>query len=96
MSRRFPCARARALALPLLAGGAALSVLAAAAPAFADEPRTATEPHLMQEPGYVVDVIDAFDDFNGDPFDLNLSLGFGYSSKSARITRETTIFQPGL
>ncbi len=95
MSRRFPCARARALAGPLLAAGATLSVLSVATPALADEPRSATEPRVMMEPGYVVDVIDAFDD-NGDPFDLNLSLGFGYSSKSARITRETTIFQPGL
>ncbi|HVY45733.1 MAG TPA: hypothetical protein VHB21_07630, partial [Minicystis sp.] len=54
-----------------------------------------TEPRVMMEPGYVVDVIDAFDD-NGDPFDLNISLGFGYSSKSARILRETNINQPGL
>jgi hypothetical protein len=95
MSRRFPCARARALAAPLLGLGSAFALLAAAAPAAADEPRSATEPRVMMEPGYVVDVIDAFDD-NGDPFDLNLSLAFGYSSKSARITRETTAFQPGL
>jgi hypothetical protein len=93
MSRRFPGVRARAWA-PALASLAA--VIAAPGAASADEPRSATEPHVMQEPGYVVDVIDAFDDFNGDPFDLNLSLGFGYSSKSARILRETTINQPGL
>src|SRR5262245_45713472 len=35
--------------------------------ARADEPRNATEPRVMQEPGEVVNVIDAFDD--GDPFD---------------------------
>lgn len=48
----------------------------------------------MQEPGEVVNVIDAFDD--GDPFDIAVSLGFQYSSKSAKIQRETSIFGPGL
>ncbi|HEY4122333.1 MAG TPA: hypothetical protein VGM56_30910, partial [Byssovorax sp.] len=49
---------------------------------------------MMREPGFVVDVIDAFDD--GDPFDLNVSLGFEYLSKSAKILRESNIYQPGL
>lgn len=62
--------------------------------ARADEPRSATEPRIMQEPGEVVNVIDAFDD--GDPFDIAVSLGFQYSSKSAVIQRETSIFGPGL
>jgi hypothetical protein len=48
----------------------------------------------MQEPGEVVNVIDSFDD--GDIFDLNISLGFEYSSKSAKILRETSIAAPGL
>lgn len=64
------------------------------ATARADEPRSVTEPRVMQEPGEVVDVIDAFDD--GDDFDLNVSLGFSYETKSARILRETYIQQPGL
>lgn len=48
----------------------------------------------MVEPGEVTNVIDAFDD--GDTFDLNLSLGFEYSTKSAKIRRETSIAAPGL
>src|SRR6185312_231463 len=60
----------------------------------ADEPRNATEPRVMLEPGEVVNVIDAFDE--GNPFDLNISLGFDYSNKTAKILRETTIAGPGL
>ena len=48
----------------------------------------------MMEPGEVVNVIDSFEE--GDPFDLNISLGFEYASKSAKIMRETHIFAPGL
>lgn len=62
--------------------------------AHADEPRNATEPRVMLEPGEVVNVIDAFDE--GNPFDINISLGFDYSSKSAKILRETAIAGPGL
>ncbi|MDI1482022.1 hypothetical protein [Polyangium sp. y55x31] len=62
--------------------------------ARADEPRSATEPRVMQEPGEVVNVIDAFDE--GDPFDIAISLGFQYSTKSAKVLRETNIFGPGL
>jgi hypothetical protein len=62
--------------------------------ARADEPRNATEPRVMLEPGEVVNVIDAFDE--GNPFDLNLSLGFNYTSKSAKILRETSIAGAGL
>jgi hypothetical protein len=74
----------------------AASSAAVSAPriARADEPRNATEPRVMMESGEVTNVIDAFDD--GDLFDLNLSLGFEYSSKSARVRRETAIAEPGL
>lgn len=48
----------------------------------------------MMEAGEVVDVIDAFDD--DDPFDINISLGFEYATKSARILRESNIGGPGL
>lgn len=75
------------------AGALALSSLAAGQ-AQADEPRNATEPRVMMESGEVTNVIDAFDD--GDMFDLSVSLGFEYSTKSARILRETHINQPGL
>ncbi len=78
----------------LLATSFALVASLDARVARADEPRSATEPRVMQEPGEVVNVIDAFDD--GDPFDIAVSLGFQYSSKSAKIQRETSIFGPGL
>ncbi|APR83140.1 Hypothetical protein A7982_08489 [Minicystis rosea] len=77
-----------------LASLGGLGLLLGASPARADEPRNTTEPRVMQESGEVTNVIDAFDD--GDPFDLNISLGFDYSNKSARILRETAIAQPGL
>ena len=78
--------------VPALIVGA--GVLLGAGPARADEPRNATEPRVMLEPGEVVNVIDAFDE--GNPFDLNISLGFDYASKSAKILRETAISGPGL
>src|SRR5262245_51020330 len=65
--RVAPCALAASL-FALLSGFAL--------DASADEPRSATEPRVMQEAGEVVEVIDAFDD--GDVFDLNISLGFTY------------------
>ncbi len=62
--------------------------------ALADEPRNATEPRVMIEPGEVVNVIDSFDE--GKSFSLNIAAPFDYSSKSARILRETSIAAPGL
>jgi hypothetical protein len=78
-----------ASAAALLAAG-----LAVASPAYADEPVAAQEPRLMRETGENTTVIDAFDE--GDPFDLNLLLGFRQQWKSANIRRETSLFQPGL
>ncbi len=82
---------------PLLRSTWAAAFFAAAmlpAAAFADEPRSSTEPRVMMEPGDVTNVIDAFDD--GDRFDANVSLGFQFAAKSARILRETSIAEPGL
>jgi len=76
------------------AAAALAAVLLGPGLARADEPRNATEPRVMMESGEVTNVIDAFDD--GDPFDINISLGFEYSSKSAKILRENSIAQPGL
>lgn len=78
-------------AISLAAVGAALLV---APSARADEPRSATEPRVMMESGEITNVIDAFDE--GDPFDINVSLGFEYSTKSSVIRRETSIARPGL
>lgn len=65
-----------------------------ASSAHADD--LAMKPQVMQEPGEVVDVVDSFDDDNGDMFDFNITLAFQYLSKRARITRETAQFAPGL
>lgn len=40
------------------------------------------------------DVIDAFDKDNGDPFDLNIEIGYARESKSMTIRRESTDRQP--
>jgi hypothetical protein len=85
-SARLPRARARLIATAV-AAGALLP-----APARSEEMR----PRLIQEPGDVVDVIDAFDFEYGDPFDISISLGFQYLAKRARILRETSVFAPGL
>lgn len=62
--------------------------------ANADEPRKASEPAVLREPGELTQVVDAFDE--DDPFDLHLSLGYQSTWKSANILRETSIVQPGL
>ena len=62
--------------------------------ARADEPKNAGEPRIMMEAGDVTSVPDAFDE--GDAFDAHVSLGFQFSSKSAKIMRETSIAAPGL
>jgi hypothetical protein len=62
--------------------------------AHADEPVAPGEPRLMSETAEITSVVDAFD--NDDPFDLNLTLGFQQTWKSANIRRETNISQPGL
>src|SRR5580698_7706914 len=72
----------------------ALLLLCAAAPARADEPVGAREPHLMSETAEITSVVDAFDD--DDPFDLNLVLGFTQSWKHAKVRRETQLNQVGL
>src|SRR5688572_19535117 len=61
----------------------------------ADEPIKPTEPSLMAEPGEVVDVVDAFDTEKGDPFDLNLSLGFHQQWERGKIRRESNIGPDG-
>ncbi len=67
---------------------------------FAEPVAAQQEPKIkhrvMQEPGDVVDVLDAFDDDNGDPYDFSASLTFQYLSKRARILREATLDEPGL
>lgn len=73
----------------------ALAVGAFEARARADEPIKPTEPSLMAEPGEVVDVVDAFDTDKGDPFDLNLSVGFHQSWERGKIRRESDVGPDG-
>lgn len=72
----------------------ALGVGLVAVPAWAGDLPVVETPPVMMESGEVTNVIDAFD--GADPFDLNISLGFVYSTKSARILRETSTFDNGL
>src|SRR5262245_29034718 len=90
--RTFTLRRLQRFALAL--GCPAFGLVVVSSVAYADEPRNATEPRVMEAPGEVTNVIDSFEP--GDPFDLNFSLGFEYARKSARILRETTIAAPGL
>src|SRR5258707_6323990 len=83
--------------LKLLAVGSLIGVLALAGAARADEPMKVGEPRVMSEPGEVTDVVDAFD--GDDVFDLHLTLGYQYSTRSAHIRRESAInnaANPGL
>ncbi len=64
--------------------------------ALATEPRKATEPRIMAEPGEVTNVVDAFDTEHGNPFDLHLTLGFQQTWGGGKIRRETALSQPGL
>jgi len=72
----------------------ALALVLVARPGRAEDEKL--KPPMMLEPGEVTDVIDAFDDDNGDPFDIQVTLGFEYLSKRARIMRETAVFDSGL
>jgi hypothetical protein len=70
-------------------GAALLCLIAlngAATTAHAVEPRLANEPYLLSEPTELTQVVDAFDD--GDPFDLNLSVGYQYTNHAASVLRE--------
>jgi hypothetical protein len=83
--------------LKVLAAGSLTCVLALAGAARADEPPKVGEPRVMSEPGEITDVVDAFD--GDDIFDLHLTLGYQYSTRSAHIRRETAISNaanPGL
>lgn len=74
---------------------AAAIALLSTSRARAEEPVKATEPTLMGEPGEVVEVVDAFDDKNNDPFDLHLSVGFHQSWTVGNVKRESAISPSG-
>lgn len=88
--RRSPTSSPRLFAL--LAGVVALSPAAASA----TEPKKASEPRIMSEPGEITNVVDAFDDENGNPWDLHFTIGYQQSWQGAKIRRESFIDQPGL
>jgi hypothetical protein len=81
----------------VLAAGSFTWILALSGVARADEPMKVGEPRVMSEPGEVTDVVDAFD--GDDVFDLHLTLGYQYSTRSANVRRESAInsaMNPGL
>ncbi|HEU4583030.1 MAG TPA: hypothetical protein VFS67_32445 [Polyangiaceae bacterium] len=67
--------------------GAALAVFGSARAALALEPRSLTEPAVLQQPATVTNVVDAFDEGSG--IDLHFSLGYQHTWKRAGISRET-------
>jgi hypothetical protein len=69
----------------LLAGSLAQPLVASAS-----EPRSLTEPDVLQRPAQVVDVVDAFGDRGG--VDVHFTLGYQQSSRHATVQRES---QPG-
>lgn len=78
-------------------GAFALFALSLAPRLASAEPVRGKELRVLSEPGEVTNVIDAFDD--DDPFDLHFTLGYQYTSKSARVLRESYIndtANPGL
>lgn len=72
----------------------ALAMFSLVSPAKADEPYKATERPVLNEPGEVTAVVDAFD--GEDPFDLHISLGYQHTWKTGNILRETSINQGSL
>ena len=72
----------------------ALAVFLLGTPALAEEPYKANERPVLNEPGEVTQVVDAFD--GEDPFDLHITLGYQHSWKNANILRETSIDQGSL
>jgi len=49
---------------------------------------------MLNEPGEVTNVVDAFDDEAGNPFDLFFTLGFQQTWQNAKIQRETFLSAP--
>ena len=90
-----PSLRRSSCVLIALAVGAQVLPAVLGAGARADEPIKPSEPTLMAEPGDIVDVVDAFDTAKGDPFDLNLSLGFHQSWQRGKIKRESNLGPDG-
>ncbi len=72
----------------------ALAMLFPVSSASADEPYKATERPVLNEPGEVTAVVDAFD--GDDPFDLHITLGYQHTWKNANVLRETSIDQGSL
>lgn len=72
----------------------ALAAFLLGSPVYAQEPFKATERPVLNEPGEVTTVVDAFD--GEDPFDLHITLGYQHSWKNANVLRETVIDQGSL
>lgn len=72
-------------ALPIASSALAAEPAAVEPPV---EPIVANEPFVMDEPGSVVDVLDAMD--GRDPFDIEISLGFSFAGRWSTIERTDT------
>jgi hypothetical protein len=74
----------------------ALVLMSIAHASAALEPRSLTEPGVLQQPAQVTNVVDAFDEGSG--VDLHFSLGYQHTWKRAGISREarSSLFGSGL
>ncbi|HVZ35981.1 MAG TPA: hypothetical protein VG963_26320 [Polyangiaceae bacterium] len=92
MSFRISAAGARRSALLAAPGRACRLVLLgwlSAAPGWALEPRSGTEPDVLRQPAQATNVVDAFDQSTG--FDLHFTLGYQHTWKRAGISRELAL-----
>src|SRR5215510_13236986 len=70
-----------------LSGALAAALVAFASVAGASEPRTPTEPRVLEQPAHITNVLDAFGDTGG--IDFHFTLGYEQAFKRALILRET-------
>lgn len=90
-----PLLRVTTAGAKLIGCVSAVALTTMAGNARADEPRKATEPSVLADSSInLLQIVDSFDDF--DDFDIDISLGFEHSARSAPIYRENNIQQPGL
>jgi len=75
-----------------LATFAVLGALSWCKPGLAEELHTVGEPRMLSEPAEITQVVDAFDE--SDPFDLDLTIGYGFSRNTGKILRETNLAGP--
>lgn len=84
--KSYSCGVVRGFAgVPCVAFVSTLGLLARSSSAL--EPRSLTEPSVLQQPALATNVVDAFDEGSG--VDLHFSLGYQHTWRRAAISRET-------